>query len=467
VFVETAIFAPSFLSGKWDGKIYFLSEGGRFPSGLLGQVCTLCRNAGYDPSIRGLPDFSGGPSRPPKLHTLPLLSEENPWWFQWVATRALIQRGRGVLRVPTGGGKTVIAALLIQSLPSERVLFLVDQIELLDQTADRFESLLGEPVGRLGGGGHSIAPQLRVCVSTVQTLAEKKDRKSGSILTPLWTKNRRLPREWLSGVSLLILDECHNSTSDSYYTVTQAFSRTHRRIGLSATPFRRGELNAMKLIACCGEEAYTIPTRTLIDLGILAQPNIYMLQYENISDTQFETNNRLFNYDEAYDAFICRNSLRNRALIQVLEKRGGCVLVLVSRKQKHGEVLYQILSEAFPDRVVVYVSGDTGRGERKENRLNFLQGKVDILIATSIYDKGVDLPNIETIVLAGGGKSEVNVIQRIGRGMRGTEKKKSVTVFDFLDMSCSHMVEHSMSRYDTYNSEGYSVTVVPPEQVPS
>jgi superfamily II DNA or RNA helicase len=466
VYVETAIFSPLFIEGRWDGLIHFMSEGGRFASGLLDQVCAICQNVGYEPVIKGRPNFSGGPLKPPRLKTLPLLREESPWWFQWPATRAILQKGRGVLRIPTGGGKTVVAALLIQSLPSDRVLFLVDQIELLDQTAERFEVLLGEPVGRLGGGEHTVDLSRRVCISTVQTLAEKKDRKTRAVLTPLWTKNKGLPREWLSGVSLLILDECHNSTSDSYYEVTQAFSQTHRRVGLSATPFRRGELNTAKLIACCGEEVYTIPTKTLIDLGILANPNIYMLQYGEISDSQFETNTRQFGYDEAYDAFICRNRLRNEALLRVLRGRDK-VLVIVSKKKKHGELLHNLLSEAFPDKVVSYVSGDTARGERRANRLKFLQGNVDILIATSIYDKGVDLPNVETLVLAGGGKSEVNIIQRLGRGMRGTSKKNTVTVFDFLDMECSHLVEHSLARYDTYTTEGYNVIVASPDQVPA
>lgn len=462
VYVDTAIFAPSFEEGRWDGFIHFMTEGGRFASGLLPQVMEICQSVGFDPTIKGLPEPRECPQEPPKLLTLPQLCQESPWWFQWLATKEILKKGRGVVKIPTAGGKTQVAAMLVKVLVGERVLFLLDQIELLDQTADRFESLLGEPIGKIGGGSHELPPDCRICIATVQTLAEKKDKTTKATLTPLWPSNKTLPTQWLMGVTTLILDECHLATSTGFYEVTQAFKKAHRRIGLSATPFDRGDLNTAKLVACCGEEIYTIPARVLIDLGVLAEPNIYMIAYDSVSDRQFE-HNSLLEYDGVYEAFIYSNTQRNNALITVLQDRSQ-VLVLVTRKSKHGVVLQRLLSEAFPEKTVVYVSGDSARHSRRKNRSDFLSGDIDILIATGIYDKGVDLPNIETLVLAGGGKNQVNTIQRLGRGMRGAVKS-TVDVFDFFDTPCEYILEHTLARYDIYAQEGYNVQIVQTDQL--
>lgn len=464
IYLDTAVFAPSFAEGRWDGYVQFMSEGGRFASGLLDRVCEICRHVGFEPVVEGLPGAHKIPVKPPNLLTLPPLRQDSPWWFQWAATEALHQKFRGVLRAPTASGKTNIAALLIKSLPDERVLFLVDQIELLDQTAERFKQLLGEPVGVIGGGSHTIPETCRICVATVQTLAEKRDKTKKTIVSPLWTSNQSLPVSWLSDVSLLIMDECHCATSDGFFAVAQAFKKAHRRIGLSATPFNRGDLNTMKLIACCGEETYSIPIRSLIEAGVLAKPNIYMINYSPITDVEFNRNSYK-EYEEVYETFVYNNAQRNKALISALKSRTE-VLVIVNRKSKHGEVLKNLLSASYPDKTVAYVSGDSTRTSRQKKRADFLKGKIDILIATGIYDKGVDLPNVTTLVLAGGGKSEVNTIQRLGRGMRGA-LKDHVDVFDFFDQQCEYLLDHTLARYDTYTAEGYDVKIIESAQLDS
>ena len=459
--MEGAFFAPSYQSGKWDGNIHFMTLGGKFASGLIPRVQEILRAVGYEAEVRNLPEPVDPPKEPPKLHGLPELVEESPWWFQWTAVQACLKGGRGVLKSPTGSGKTQMAAMLAKVLCTERVLFLVDRIDLLDQTADRFESLLQEPIARIGGGDHRVSPSVRICVATVQTLAEKKDKKTKVVLSPLWTKNTSLPRAWLSGVTLLFLDECHLATTDSFFNVTQAFTAANHRFGLSATPFDRGDLNTTKLLACCGEELYSIPARVLIDLGILAEPNIVMVDYQNVSDVAYERNSRT-SYEEVYDRYVHSNPARNKAILDIVRGRTN-VLVLVRKKANHGERLYQMLREALPEQSVAYVSGDSTRRSRKEKRADFLGGKMDILIATSIYDKGVDLPNVSTLVLAEGGKNVAGTIQKLGRGMRGAVKDR-VDVFDFYDLACPALVEHTLSRYDTYSGEGYTVRVLTPEE---
>jgi len=76
-----------------------------------------------------------------------------------------------------------------------------------------------------------------------------------------------------------------------------------------------------------------------------------------------------------------------------------------------------------------------------------------VLIASSIYDEGVDLPEVNVLIKASGGKSEVKTIQQVGRGLR--PKKEKLIVYDFNDMNSKFLSAHSKKRIKTYKQEGF------------
>jgi len=456
--VENYQFAKSYIDGRWDGFYNPMTNGGKFPTGLTQQVIELCKKMDYDAVVEGSPEAPECPTEPPTLEGILPFTPDNKYYFQWEVVQSVFEQGlRGVIKVPTGGGKNNIAAIIIRLLPKHRVLFLVDSIDLLDQAAERLEDLLGEPIGKIGDGSHGEDLSGRICVSTVQTLMEKKDKLSKEVVQTLWDKRENLPRNWLKGVQLLFADECHLASSDGFYDVLMAFKNAHLRLGLSATPYFRGDVNTSKLFGACGGVLCDVPARKLIELGILADPQINMVAYlgEELDEGEFHKNTQL-PYRTAYENFVHLNSDRNCAICNLAEVSPS-VLILVSNKTKHGRILYEALKEECPNRSVVYLSGDSTSTQRTDGRHDFLSGAIDILIATPIFNKGVDLPNIETLILAGGGKGHVGVIQRLGRGMRGTAEKKTVTVYDFFDAQCEYLAEHSLERLKIYESEGYDV----------
>jgi superfamily II DNA or RNA helicase len=107
-----------------------------------------------------------------------------------------------------------------------------------------------------------------------------------------------------------------------------------------------------------------------------------------------------------------------------------------------------------------YITGEDTAKRRKRILELFRQRKIDVLIGNKILDEGIDLPLMETLILASGGKAEHRQIQRIGRVMRTHEGKERATVFDFMDGGY-YLSKHSEGRLLAYEMEpAFEVAVI-------
>ena len=91
------------------------------------------------------------------------------------------------------------------------------------------------------------------------------------------------------------------------------------------------------------------------------------------------------------------------------------------------------------------------------DRLN--KGDIDILLASKIFNKGADIPQIRSCLNAAAGKSSINALQRLGRGLRTADDKDVVVFFDFMDRSSSTLTKHSNFRKATYEDSKLEVHV--------
>ena len=79
-------------------------------------------------------------------------------------------------------------------------------------------------------------------------------------------------------------------------------------------------------------------------------------------------------------------------------------------------------------------------------------GKLDVLIASKIFDQGVDIPELDALILAGSGKSSGRALQRIGRVIRKNDGKSIAIVVDFYD-NAKYLRDHSEIRRKVYETE--------------
>ena len=93
------------------------------------------------------------------------------------------------------------------------------------------------------------------------------------------------------------------------------------------------------------------------------------------------------------------------------------------------------------------------KGSRREEIFDLVRSeRVDVLVADTIADEGLDLPSIRSLLITGGGKSKTRVLQRVGRVVRPWKGKKFAIVVDIWD-TAEYFYEHGMERVELYKME--------------
>ena len=162
-------------------------------------------------------------------------------------------------------------------------------------------------------------------------------------------------------------------------------------------------------------------------------------------------------YPTVYKDYIINNDIRNDLIIegaQKLVELGYPTLVLYQRLS-HGKRLFTDLKDHLP---CMLLSGKDSAKQRDIVKTQLESGEINCIVASTIFDIGVDLPSLSGLIIAGGGKSSVRALQRIGRVIRKYPGKKHAAIIDFLDQA-KFLKSHSEARYRIYASEpGFDVT---------
>jgi superfamily II DNA or RNA helicase len=410
-------FMPRFRAKRWDGFIsLYEAKEKRFPSGLFIRVLRALEEKGItvDADYEGSHWLCGHP---------PLWDTLRP--YQKHAAQAAMTHEHCVLHMATNAGKTYIIAYILQATGHNAVV-VVPTRALLTQTADKLEQLLGMDVGRYGAGQENL---LDMTVTTIASL--------GKLTGDVKLDNRTL-----------IVDECHHTSAETLYENLMQVPGMYR-IGVSGTPLTYDDLRDLKLMAATGPVVHTLSNAELIEDGWSVKPEIKFV----IIDTPKIGED--VEYDEAYRAGIVNNDMRNQMIgrICAAEKERGPVLVLANWVEHVNEIMHHMpgsLSSAS-------VTGQSSNTALQRGLDWLRDSEIDVLVATDVYGEGIDVPAVATLVLAGGGRAHIKLLQKIGRGLRTAEDKNVVHVWDFLDDTSPYLLEHSEARHRLYKREGFEV----------
>jgi len=469
--VPGAKYSIAFQNGHWDGlKHLYKPAWGVFPTGLLPLLMSENRSR-----TRAFEITLVDKRRPPVLPRSGQLSAERwerhlkrcgfepdlercRYQVQGIETIlnsyfGELQWPRGIIQLPTGSGKTLLAAGFLWWMRIPRTVLLVNRLDLLLQTRDVFEKVLGRKVGVYGGGKQELRD---VTVATVQTL--------GARLHP--TKGDPDLLAWVAGVEVLIVDECHKVSDNAYLQIMDKVP-AYYRLGLSATPLKRGDAGDAILVGSTGDVIFSLRAQDLSAAGLLATPLVEMLPIHSpvvdVTPPKFQFNAWKRQsahgtyYRQVYKYGISENETRNMAIAsrvadELSKKRPTMVLVKLI---KHGHIIKECLASLGVD--AEFLKGDDPVAYRRELVTKFKSGIIDVLIASTIFDEAVDIPNIQALVLAAGGASPIKAIQRVGRGMRAKGGENRLYVTDFLDLTHKLLKEHSLRRAEIYHAQGYEI----------
>lgn len=348
--------------------------------------------------------------------------------YQQAAIKQAITYHRGLLKLPTGSGKSRIAIGIMDSIRCSW-LFLVHKANLVDSIASDFERLTGERCGRVHGTADEWEGFRVVCATQDSIAARKKLEK---IIT---TKE---------GV---LVDECHKVPTETSLNILIQMVNAYFRFGLSATPLLREDRRDLHTIALLGPQIFEIDFETLARLKYIVKPIIRWIDCK----LPYLGCSSWYDYNLMYDQFIAYNENRNKAIQNLIKYSAELPAIIFVTKHSHQEYLKSLIPTAS------IVNEHTSISNRQEIVRGIVSGKVPIVISSQVFSEGMDAPNLRTVINATACASWSQAIQDIGRGTRPHPDKEYFTVYDFNDIGQEWFEDHTAQRYVAYRAAGFNV----------
>lgn len=395
----------------------------RFPSGMIPYIIENAkkRSIGIDWDWKQSPPYGD--------LTIADLSEMFSYLNQHQIEAFEIMRKHrmGILKHAMGAGKSEQAIVFAYSIPHNTV-FIADEKSLLYQAKDRWEKRTGTKAGIIGDGKYEIE---KFTVASFDSLYAH--RKSLEL------------RAYLDSIGCMIIDEVHTCAAKTYWSIAMSIP-AYYRYGLSATPYGRSDGMDPYVCAAVGPIIHEVGIEDLYGTR-LVPPKVIFYDYDTVKD----------DYDfrsGGWISLIKSNRKRAKALLELFRIAPKPCLVFFEWKD-HGYKLFKMTEKTGLNASIIHGNHSAFQRKQAIDRLN--SGEIDILFASRIFAKGVDIPEVRSCINAAGMKAAIPALQKLGRGLRLVEGKESLVYFDLVDSGYPTNKEHSRIRYKIYKKEGLEV----------
>ena len=336
------------------------------------------------------------------------------------------QRFKNLVVAATGTGKTIVAALdfkrLRQQMGDPSVLFVAHRQEILRQSLGAFRQVLREgDFGELYVDGHR-PDEWRHVFASIQSLAQAD-----------------LDRLDAMAFDVVIVDEFHHAAAPTYRKVLERL-QPKILLGLTATPERTDAGDILHYFD--GHIAAELRLWDALERGLLC-PFQYFGLHDN-SDLSAVTWSRkgydvtelanLYTADDARVKLVLHQLQEKHRDVRTMRALGFCVSIA------HAEFMARKFTEAgLPSQAV---SADTDSDTRRTALMDLRAGRLRALFAVDLFNEGVDLPEVDTLLFLRPTESALVFMQQLGRGLRRSDSKDCVTVLDFIGQA------HRKFRFD-------------------
>ena len=368
----------------------------------------------------GRESFSGEPPT-----TISFFDLQPKTYQQEMLEQLAAERGRGRMRnllvAATGTGKTVVAAFDYRRTAQAqggrpRLLFVAHREEILRQALRTYREVLRDPeFGELLTGNHQ--PQrLDHLFATIDSVTSRN--LAASVGADHW--------------HTVVVDECHRLAADRFDAFVKAV-RPRLLLGLTATPERSdGQPIAQHFDARPdGSPAVELRLWHALDLQLLAPFEYYACDdATDFSAVPWDKPGER----EALDKLVTANDVRARLVVNEWRRlasdasRSRAIVFCVS--VAHAQFMTDWLNRA--GLAAACVVGSTDADERRRAPQRLQSGELCALVTVDLYNEGVDLPMVDTLLLLRPTQSPVLFQQQIGRGLRLAPGKESCLVLDFV-----------------------------------
>lgn len=327
--------------------------------------------------------------------------------FQEEAVAVALKERYGVIEVPTGGGKTAIIQKLITEVNASISIVITEGSALVSQTAKQ------------------IAKEIKN-VSVVQWGDGKTDKIEGKgnlpivIVTTYQSFSKQVTNPFLKNIDLVVIDECHNIAAEMFSLSAKYIPNPYWRIGLTATGERKNE-DTILIQAYLGKKLYEVSYGELVRLKRICPVKIHRINLANMGEDSM------------------KSFLKGRKTLIVTE--------LISNQNK--------ILESYP-----FLDGLNGRTPKKKLRERFEKfndAVSDCIVATGIFNTGINCPSIDTIILFKMYASPVRIKQLIGRSQRYIEGKEYSEVYHHVETKKDMITYREVEALVYTKCEAYEV----------
>jgi len=448
--VPGAKFMPQFRNRMWDGKIRLFSpHNGRIYVGLLPYIKEYCskksieyimeegvenvRNV-FRESVREFAE-----SLRPKSRGKPIQFRD----YQIDAIWHAIQSNRCLLLSPTASGKSLIIYTLVRyyNLMKLKTLILVPTTSLVEQMYSDFIDYGWEDKH----------------IHRVYAGMDKGSKKPVVIST--WQSIYKLHRPYFAQYGCIIGDEAHLFKAKSLTDIMAKSGEVRYRFGLTGT-LDGTQTHRLVLEGLFGQVKKIISTKELIDRGTLAQLDIDCIVLKHTEEEAKRV--RYYTYAEEIN-YLVSHPKRNKFIEKLCESIKGNTLLLFQLVEKHGVLLYNEIKTL--DRKVFFVYGGTTTETREKIRAITEKETNAIIVASyGTFSTGINIRAINNIVFASPSKSRIRVLQSIGRGLRQSDDKSRVKLFDVSDNITyksrpNFTYRHFTQRLNIYKEEQFNYDI--------
>lgn len=313
----------------------------------------------------------------------------------------------GLVVLGTGLGKTWLAAFDSNRPAFKRVLFIAHREEILKQALSTFRRI--RPEAALGFyNGQEKAPDADVLFASIQTLGRKN----------------HLHRFERNQFDYVIVDEFHHAAAQTYRRVIDYFDPGFL-LGLTATPERT---DGGDLLGLCQEN---LVIRCDMSEGIcegLLSPFHYFGVPDEVDYANIPWRSSRFDEEELTNAVATQSRAQNA--LEQLKKRGGKRTLAFCCSTRHADFMREYFRGAGLRAASVHSQPSSDPRASSLEQLG--NGDLDVLFAVDMFNEGVDLPKIDTVMMLRPTESRILWLQQFGRGLRKAEGKDHLNVIDYI-----------------------------------
>ena len=339
---------------------------------------------------------------------------------------------KGLIISATGTGKTILCALDVRAYSPDKFLFIVHNEGILNRAIEEFKKVFPyEDESNFGLlTGKRKDHDAKFLFATIQTLSKKENYK-------LFNSNH---------FDYIVFDEAHRIAASSYQKIFNYF-KPNFLLGMTATPERTDELNIFELFNY--NIAYEIRLQEALESNILCP-----FHYFGVTDY-------IQNEMSQEDAFNLKYLASNERVEHIIKKTNyygysGDVLKGLIFVSSRGEA-YQLANQLSKRGISsVGLTGKDSIAYRTETIQQLKEGSINYIITVDLFNEGIDIPEINQVVMLRPTKSSIIFIQQLGRGLRKSTNKEFVTVIDFIgNYKTNYMIPIALSGNKSQNKDNY------------